>query len=399
MLLLFALNGMFTQVYWLNFAAIRKDVGTLYNVPLTDVDLLSTIFMIMYLITGPISSIIIDGRGFKIGTSTGVILNGGFAFLRVFAVGPGSFWLLVTFQAGVAAGQPFMYNAISKLCARWFPPAERATASGLANLGFFVGMLLSFLFSPMLFESFGLQGMLLVFGISGLAIAIAFVILVKDHPAIPYGDTRRLSMKEIMHDAKLLFKNRFALVHAVLGFIGIGFFNMVFTLIQNITAVPNVSDDDAGLLGAVALISGIFGLLILPALSDKLFKAGKSYARKLFMVLSFTVATPTMFIVAMVSDLTTVYVLMAMLGFFLLSSFAIAMQWVAEGTAPIPESQSNNLLMYMGQIGGILLIWLVPILFSSGTTPVMYNNAMFLGAAFMAICLFLIFVFLKDKKR
>jgi len=401
-LVLFALNGMFTQVYWLNFAAIRLDAATLYNVPPTYIDLLSSIFMIVYLVTGPISSLIIDGRGFKIGTSIGVILNGGFAFLRVFAVGPGSFWLLLIFQAGVAAGQPFMYNAISKLCARWFPPAERATASGLANLGFFIGMLLSFLFSPILFllPGVGLQGMLLVFGIGGLAIAILFVILVKDHPTIPYGDTRRLTMTEMMHYSKLLFRNRFALVHAVLGFIGIGFFNMVFTEIQNITAVPNVSPDDAGQLGAVALISGIIGLLLLPALSDHLFKAGKSYARKLFMVLSFTVATPTMVMVGFVSDLTTAYVLMAILGFFLLSSFAIAMQWVAEGTAPIPESQSNNLLMYMGQIGGIILIWLVPTLFNSGTiiNP-MYNNSMYLGAAFMAICLFLIFVFLKDKKR
>jgi MFS family permease len=169
-----------------------------------------------------------------------------------------------------------------------------------------------------------------------------------------------------------------------------------------------VSDNDAGLLGGVLLISGIIGLLILPGLSDKLFTAKKTYARKLFMVLSFLVATPACLLAAITSNLTVTYVLMAVLGFFLLSAFAIAMQWVAEGTAPIPESQSNNLLMYMGQIGGILFIWLVPVLFSSyytvniqgtPTELVMYSNAMYMAMAFMIICLVLVIFVLRDKKR
>jgi MFS family permease len=208
-------------------------------------------------------------------------------------------------------------------------------------------------------------------------------------------------MKEHM---KNLFKNRFALVHAVIGFIGIGFFNMIMTEIQNITAVKAVAEDStgtlAGNLGAMVFISGIIGLLILPALSDKLFAAGKTYARKLFMLLCFGVATPTFILIGFVTDLVTDYVLFAIAGFFLLSSFAIAMQWVAEGTAPIPESQSNNLLMYMGQIGGILFILLVPAVFNTGTTAVpMYNTAMYLAAAFMVVCFVLVLVFLRDKKK
>jgi MFS family permease len=327
-----------------------------------------------------------------------VLLNGVCAFLRIFAVAPNDFWLLFALQTGVAAGQPFLYNAISKLCARWFPPAERATASGLANLGFFVGMLLSELFSSMLFQSIGLFGMLLVFGILGLVVTVAFIGLAKDHPEHPYGDTRRLEWAEIKGHMKNLFKNRFAIVHAVIGFIGIGYFNMLLTEIQNITAVQNVTDDQAGLIGAMVFIAGIIGLLILPALSDKLFAAGKTYARRLFMLMCFAVATPMLILLGFVADLNTVYILMAIIGFFLLSSFAIAMQWVAEGTAPIPESQSNNLLMYMGQIGGILFIWLVPAVFNTGTTAVpMYNNSMYLGAAFMLICFVLVFVLLRDK--
>lgn len=54
-------------------------------------------------------------------------------------------------------------------------------------------------------------------------------------------------------------------------------------------------------------------------------------------------------------------------GFFLLSAGPIGFQYGAEITYPAPEGTSNNLLLVMGQISGIVFIFGMDILKSPGT--------------------------------
>ncbi|MFO1525212.1 MAG: hypothetical protein U1F16_04470 [Turneriella sp.] len=49
---------------------------------------------------------------------------------------------MVACQTGIAIGQPFIMNAISKLVADWFEPEHNALATGLGALGMFIGMAL-----------------------------------------------------------------------------------------------------------------------------------------------------------------------------------------------------------------------------------------------------------------
>ncbi len=397
-LLVFALNGLLSQIFWLNFASINSLVAQHYGVTTTQVDLLSLMFMVVYLVVGPFSSLLIDARGFRVGASVGVILTAGFGFLRFFAGATTSFTLLIIFQIGVAAGQPFLYNSISKLAARWFPPEERATASGLTNLGFFVGMLVGFILPPILYP-LGMSTMLLILGIVGLGIATLFLIYGKDHPEIPYGDTTPIPLKQVLKDLGKLLRMRFAVSLAVVAFLALGSFNTIATLIQYITGIPNVSPDDSGTLGGILILAGIIGLIIIPAISDKWYKAKKAYARKLFVILGNVIAIPVSILVAVTTDFVTVLILMGILGFFVLPSFAIALQWIVEQTVPIQESESNNLLMYAGQISGILFIFMVPALFNTpiGSTP-MYSSAMFFFAILDVISVLLL-VLIKETKR
>jgi MFS family permease len=392
-LLVFAVNGMLSQIFWINFASINLNVAGYYGVSTTAVDLLSLMFMVVYLVVGPIASIIIDSRGFRMGAGLGAILTGGFGFLRYFASGPSNFALMVVFQIGVAAGQPFLYNAISKVAARWFPPGERATAAGIANLGFFVGILLGFILPPALLD-LGFPTMMLIFGILGIIGVILFIIFGKDHPDVPYGDIAPIPWREVVGDLRKLLRMRIAMVLAIMSLVGVGVFNALSTFIQYISGVYPVSSDDAATLGGLVIIMGIIGAVILPAMSDKLFKAGKSYARKIFLVIGLFVSVPCSILIAAITDLTSMFVIMAIYGFFTLPTLAIGMQWIAEETAPIPESESNNLLMYAGQIGGIIFILSVPILFGTYPSPGIpqYSNAMFLFAGLYAIIATLLLV-------
>jgi MFS family permease len=260
-------------------------------------------------------------------------------------------------------------------------------------------MLLAYVLPPVLIAPDGNPFvMLLTIGIIGIGIAILFIAFGKDHPEVPFGDTTPIPLKQVVGDLKQLIHMRFAIVLGLISFISLGIFNTFTTLIQNITAVPAVANDLsgtlAGILGGVLIIAGLVGLLIVPALSDALYKRQKTYARKAFLLLAYGVTIPVMIATKFVTDFTTLVILMAINGFFMLPGLAIAVQWIAEQTAPIPESESNNLLMYLGQIGGIVFILLVPALFNTGTVAIPnYSNALILFAILLVFtCILLIWI-------
>ena len=76
--------------------------------------------MVWPLIFIPVSipGLLIDKKGFKFGVSVGAMLMALFAVLRILS--GENFTLLLLFQSGAAFGQPFVFNAVSKLAALWF---------------------------------------------------------------------------------------------------------------------------------------------------------------------------------------------------------------------------------------------------------------------------------------
>jgi cyanate permease len=61
----------------------------------------------------------------------------------------------------------------------------------------------------------------------------------------------------------------------VVSFIGLGLFNGVSTWIENIIRPRGFTPTDAGTLGAVMLVGGLFGAVIIPPFSDKQHKRKK----------------------------------------------------------------------------------------------------------------------------
>ena len=59
-------------------------------------------------------------------------------------------------QIGIAVGQPFLLNAITKVAARWFPLEDRATASGLGTLSMYGGQVVALALTPLLLLALGM---------------------------------------------------------------------------------------------------------------------------------------------------------------------------------------------------------------------------------------------------
>lgn len=349
MLAVYMLAIAVNQVMWITFAPITKDATLFYGVSDLQIGILSMSFMIVYLVVSIPASWIIDTYGIRAGVGAGVVLTGVFGMLRgLFAT---DYSLLLLFQIGIAVGQPFLLNSITKVASRWFPVSERATASGLGTLAMYFGILLGMSLTPFLMNGRGLEGMLILYGIVSLVTAGVFFIFARERPLTPPCRPDQEERALAIDGMRLLFNNRDFLWLMVIFFIGLGVFNSVTTWIENILNPRGFSAEQAGIAGGLMILGGVAGAIIMPILSDR---SGK---RVTFIKIALAGATLSLAGVTFTGNYALLLVSAAAFGFFLLSSGPIGFQYGAEVTFPVSEGTSNGFLLLMGQVSGIAFIF------------------------------------------
>jgi MFS family permease len=350
-LLSFCVLSAAVQVQWLTFAPIARDARAYYDVSALQVDLLSLVFMGVYLIASIPASYAIDTYGLAVGVRAGAALTFGFALAR--AAFPSSYGLVLLAQIGLAVGQPFILNAATKLAGQWFPIRERGLAVGLATLSQFVGIIAVMVAMPELVAREPIavalpRALWLCAAVAGLAALLAAA-CVRERPPSPPGpeeprETMRAGLARIA-------RHRDMITLLVLFTLGLGMFNAISTCIDRICEAKGLDVEQTGMVGAAQLIAGIVGGLVLPILSDKL------RSRRGMLVLCMVGMLPGLVGLAWARDYDSLLIASGLLGFFLLGGGApIGFQYAAEISYPAPESTSQGLLLMAGQASGIALI-------------------------------------------
>lgn len=351
-LLVFMFIAAVTQILWITFAPISSIVAGIYTTPEytvtnLDVALLSLIFMIVYLPVSIPSAYVIDGKGFRLACAVGAVITAVFAVLRAWAP---TYLLVFVFQAGIAVGQPFVFNSPTKLARRWFPARERGLATGLGTMAIFLGIALGLLLTPIITLSLSYSIMMYSYALIAVIAAILFILVAKERPATPPETSEREDEKMTAGLRRIVGIKQF-LILEVLFFVGMGIFNGIATWIEQVLSNRfTPAFIVAGIIGAVMIFGGIIGAVIIPALSDKY------HRRKPFILLSLGMAMPLTFVLAYYPDFNVLLVTSFLLGFFLMPSLPLGLQAGAELTAPTPEGTSAGVLMIFGQLGGIVLI-------------------------------------------
>lgn len=348
-LLAFMFIAAVTQILWIMFAPISSLVAVLYGVTELDVALLSLIFMVVYIPVSIPSAYVIDNKGFKIACAVGAFITAIFAIFRAFS--PDYLFLLI-FSAGIAIGQPFVFNSPTKIARRWFPAKERGLATGLGTMAIFLGILLGLLVTPFAVLSFGFTNMMFLYAGIAIVAVIVFVFLAREHPPTP-PEIDEPEDEKMMTGLRHLFGIKQFFILLVLFFIGLGIFNGIATWIEQILLGRVVDLTQAGIVGATIIFGGIIGAVIIPELSDRFQR------RKPFILLALVMAIPFTFLLAYHPDYTVILISAFLLGFFLMPALPIGLQAGAEMTTPIPEGTSAGVLMIFGQAGGIVLILLM----------------------------------------
>lgn len=329
------------QILWIAYAPITGVAAEFYGVSDLQIGLLAMTFMMAFIPLSIPVSWAIDTYGFRPTVSIGAVLMGIFGVARGLA---GSNYTLVLLSTiGIAIAQPFLLNAWTKVPAQWFSIEERATAVGLITLSNLVGTALGMVLTPLLTESLSIPHVQLIYGGVAAFSAVLFLILACEKPATPPCpaglEVRALMLDGLKH---ALTVKEFWL-YLFVSFIGMGVFNGITTWVENIIRPRGFTPTDAGTLGALMLVGGVLGAVLIPPFSDR------QHRRRRYILMGFMLAIPGLVGLAFASSAWLLFISAFAMGFFLISASPVGMQYAAEVTHPTPEGTSNGLIQLFGQ--------------------------------------------------
>ncbi len=374
------------QILWIAFAPITGPAAAYYGVSDFQIGLLSMVFMIAFIPLSVPVSWLIDTYGFRLAVGIGAGLMGVFGLLRGFA---GTNYTLVLWSTiGIAAAQPFLLNAWTTIPAKWFPVGSRATMVGLVTLSSLVGTALGMVLTPILTESLSIATVQIIYGGVAAFSSVLFLLLARENPPTPPcapGDaTRALMLDGLKHALKI----KPFWFYLIASFIGLGLFNGLTTWVEAIIRPRGFTPNDAGTLGALMIVGGLVGAVLLPALSDKMRK------RQIFLMIAFLGAIPGLLGMTFATSPVLLFASAVVLGFFLVSAMPIGMQYSAEITYPTPEGTSNGLIQLFGQAAVVFVYVMEAMKTSDGS----FTPSLLLGLGLLVVSVGLV-TQMKDPQK
>jgi MFS family permease len=368
-----------TQLYWLNFAGITTFMeGPPFGWPDSSVMWLALVFPLVYVFVSIPAGMLIDKKGFKYGVGIGALFTGVFAMLRL--VNTGSFAILLISQIGIAIGQPFVLNGITKLVVTWFPQKEEATAVGLGSLALLVGMMVGLGATPVLLQYLGFNKMLLIYGGLGVLGVLLFFSLTRPHPTTPARAMEIQQESAGWHDIRHILKMRDFVILGFIALIGIGVFNGLATWLETILGRVQliVGETQVSIILTALILSGILGCIIIPLISDRTMR------RKPFLLLASAIGAVSItgLVVAKGYALNVLNVMV--LGFFFISALPIMLTMSAEITGARFAGISVGYLQLLGNAAAVAIVpvmesisrvtgqWILPLAFIAGLAGIAF---------------------------
>ena len=382
-LVVFMLINVTIQMLWISYAPVTGPAAKFYGVTDLQIGILSMWFMIAYIPLSMPVSWVIDTYGFRPAVSIGVVLMSIFGITRGLA--GANYTLVLASTIGIAIAQPFLLNAWTKVPANWFSIEERATAVGMVTLSALVGTALGMLLTPIFILQMPIPTVQLIYGGLAALSALLFLVFAREKPATPPCppgmEVRSLMLDGLKH---ALTVKAFWL-YLLVSFIGLGIFNGLTTWVEAIIRPRGFTPTEAGTVGALMLVGGLLGAVIIPPFSDR------QHKRQRYLLLGISLAIPGL---VGLTFATTTWLLFASafsLGFFLISTGPISMQYAAEITQPTPEGTSNGLIQLFGQ-AAVVFVYIMEAMKSPDGS---FTPALMLTLGLMVICV-LVITQLKD---
>ncbi|GAA3540726.1 MFS transporter [Aeromicrobium flavum] len=334
----FALLVMSTQVLWLTFASITPETADHLGVSEGAVGDLAVVNAAAFVLLAIPAGRWMD-RSYERALAAGALFTAAGAVLR--ALDPSSYAMILTGQAVMSIGQPLVLNALTKIAARHFPPREQTAAISVAAGSQYAGILVAVMTSAWLVDVGGFRGLLVAHAALATvaALAVLWSLRLAAHPTDVLG---RAPLGWLRAD-RLVWKM------AALLFLGFGAYNGIATWLDSIL----VDFGHPGLAGpaiATMTLAGILGAAVLPSL------AAARDARRVVAIAATSTLAVVMASLAVTQPVWLVYAGLALLGFMLMGTLPVVLEWSELHAGPTRAGTVTGLLLLAGNLGAVMVV-------------------------------------------
>ncbi len=339
----FALLVMTTQVLWLTFAAVTPQTAEHLGVSEGAVGDLAVVNAIAFVLLAIPTGRWMD-RSYEQALAAGALFTAVGAIVR--AIDPSSYAMILTGQVIMSIGQPLVLNALTKVAARHFPPQEQTTAISIAAGAQYGGILLAVLTSSWLVDQGGFRLLLVAHAVFAVVAATAVLVSLR-LPSHSTDVEGRVPLGWLRSDP-LVWKM------AGLLFLGFGAYNGIATWLDSIL-VGFGHVDLAGPAIAAMTLAGIGGAAVLPNLA-----AARDARRTVALFATGTLAV-VMVLLALTQPVWLVYVGLILVGFMLMGTLPVVLDWSELHVGPTRAGTVTGLLLMAGNLGAVLVVLTVQV--------------------------------------
>jgi FLVCR family feline leukemia virus subgroup C receptor-related protein len=374
-LAIFVLYSTSNAMQWIQYSIIANVIVKYYGVSTTWVDWTSMLYMILYIPFIFPGSYLLDKLGLRVAVLIGMVGTCAGAWIKVGSVSPDRFWVGFLGQAVVALSQVFVLSVPARLAAVWFGPSQVSYACRIGVFGNQLGVALGFLIPPMIVSGSGneeqiakdLYILFIAVGIYTSALLIIIIFFFKDEPPTPpsYAQTQPSENQESMsflQSLKRLMLNRSYVLLLISYGINTGIFYAISTLLNQIILLyyPD-SEEDAGRIGLVIVVAGMFGSVACGVILDRFHK----FKETTLAVYALSLVGMVVYTFTLNEGIAVVYFTSALLGFFMTGLLPVGFEFGAELTYPEPEGTSAGLLNASAQVFGIAFTNIYSVIFNN----------------------------------
>ncbi|XP_042841153.1 solute carrier family 49 member A3 isoform X4 [Panthera tigris] len=356
-LLVLSLLSFSNATLWLSFAPVADMIAHHFLLSTEQINWLSRVYFVASIPSGVVAIWVLDSVGLRWATIVCAWLNFAGSVFRTlpFMVGgiQDPFAFLMGGQSLCALAQTLVVFSPAKLAALWFPEHQRATANMIGTMSNPLGILVANLLSPALVKKE--EDIPLMLGIyiipAGITCLLATACLLESVPPTPPSARAIHSTSEKFLDGlKLLLCNRAYVVLAVCFGGGIGIFSSFSALLEQVLCVRGYSNEFIGLCGALFIVFGVLGALVLSLYVDrtKLF----TEAVKIGFCLTSVVCVAFALVSQLQGQTLALAAICSLLGLFGFAVAPIAMELAVECSFPVGEGAAAGLIFVLGMTDG-----------------------------------------------
>ncbi|KAJ8668360.1 hypothetical protein QAD02_010023 [Eretmocerus hayati] len=352
-----------------HYAIISNIIRRYYNVSAFAVDSTSMMFFLIFSIFVFPMIYVTERLGLRKSMILGCGLSTLGCWIKIFSVSPDRFLITLLGQAFVALSTTVMLPMPGQVSADWFGADELSTATSLGVFGNILGVAIWFLLPPVIVKNHDNimdigQELSVMFWILTISSSITFILIIvflQNEPKLPPSKTRALQTNIKQEETQGFFKpmrrlltNKSFLILCNSYGLSIGNFNVIGTLLNQLFLMHfQNGEEDAGRIGFLFIVTGIFGSITFGIILDKTHK----FKLTAVIVYFLTLCGQIFFAVSLFFEIKwMVYASSIFLGFFMTGYLALGYEMATEYTYPDSETLSAGILNITPNIYGIVLV-------------------------------------------